>query len=134
LTPLSKTEEGFYEKAHAGLPLIQHSLLLMLHYVKQGRITIEKVAEKMTHAVAKCFQIAERGFIREGYYADLVLIDTNKSFTVNEKNILFKCGWSPFESFTFPASVTHTFINGNLVYQNGVFDESHRGMRLKFNR
>jgi dihydroorotase len=123
-----------YEKAHAGLPLVQHSLLLMLYYVNEGKITIEKVVEKMSHAVAKCFQIKERGFIREGYYADLVLVDLLKPFTVNKKNILYKCGWSPFENFTFPSSITHTFVNGNLVYGNDVFDESNKGMRLKFER
>ena len=123
-----------YEKAHAGLPLIQHSLLLMLHYVKKGRITIEKVAEKMSHAVADCFQVAERGYIREGYFADLVLVDTNKPSTVTKGNTLYKCGWSPLENFTFPASITSTFINGNLVYENGSFNESQKGIRLKFNR
>jgi dihydroorotase len=123
-----------YEKAHAGLPLVQHSLLLMLHYVNEGKITIEKVTEKMSHAVAKCFQIKERGFIREGYYADIVLVDLLKPFTVNKKNILYKCGWSPLENFTFPASITHTLINGNLVYGNNGFDESNKGMRLKFSR
>jgi len=123
-----------YEKAHAGLPLAQHSLLLMLHYVKEGKITIEKVVEKMSYAVAKCFQIKERGYIREGYYADLVLVDMNKPFTVSKENILYKCGWSPLEGFTFPATVTHTFINGNIVYGNDGFDESNKGMRLKFER
>ena len=123
-----------YEKAHAGLPLVQHSLLLMLHYVKEGKISIEKVVEKMSHAVAKCFQIKDRGFIREGYYADMVLVDMDKPYTITKENILYKCGWSPLEGFTTPATVTHTFINGNLVYGNGVFDESNRGMRLKFER
>jgi len=123
-----------YEKAHAGLPLVQHSLLLMLHYVNDGKITIDKVVEKMSHAVAKCFQIKERGFIREGYYADLVLVDLLKSFTVNKKNIFYKCGWSPFENFTFPSSITHTFVNGNLVYGNNELYESNKGMRLKFQR
>jgi dihydroorotase len=123
-----------YEKAHAGLPLVQHSLLLMLYYVNEGKITIEKVVEKMSHAVAKCFQIKERGFIREGYYADLVLIDLLQPFTVTKKNILYKCEWSPFENFTFPSSITHTFVNGNLVYGNNAFDESNKGMRIKFER
>ncbi|MEP7317994.1 MAG: dihydroorotase [Panacibacter sp.] len=123
-----------YEKAHAGLPLVQHPLLLMLHYVKEGTISIEKVVEKMSHAVAKCFQIKERGFIREGYHADLVLVDMDQPYTVSKENILYKCGWSPLEGFTAPATVTHTFINGNLVYGNGEFNESHRGMRLKFDR
>src|SRR5579871_4946783 len=123
-----------YEKAHAGLPLVQHSLLLMLHYVKQGRIGLEKVVEKMSHAVATCFQIAERGFIREGYFADLVMVDMNKPTTVSKENILYKCGWSPLEGFTFPASIINTFVNGHLVYGNGVFDESQWGQRLTFNR
>lgn len=123
-----------YEKAHAGLPLVQHSVLMMLNYVKQGKITIEKVVEKMSHAVAKCFTIQHRGYIREGYFADIVLVDMNKPYTVTKENILFKCGWSPLEGTTFPASITNTFVNGHLVYGNGVFDESNRGMRLKFNR
>ncbi len=123
-----------YEKAHAGLPLVQHSLLLMLHYAKEGKISIERAAEKMSHAVAKCFQVKERGFIREGYYADVVLIDMNKPFTVSRENILYKCGWSPLENFTFPATITQTFVSGNLVYANGKFDESKKGMRLRFER
>jgi dihydroorotase len=123
-----------YEKAHAGLPLVQHSLTLMLHYYKQGKITLEKIAKKMSHAVATCFEIEDRGFIRENYFADLVLIDLHKSFTVKKENILYKCGWSPLKNFMFPSSVTHTLINGNLIYENGVFNESNKGMRLKFNR
>jgi len=102
--------------------------------VQQGKISIEKVAEKMSHAVADCFQVAERGFIREGYYADLVIVDLNQSTTVTKENILYKCGWSPLDGFTFPAAITHTFINGHLVYGNGVWDESKRGQRLSFNR
>lgn len=123
-----------YEKAHAGLPLVQHPLLLMLYYVKQGKISMEKVVEKMSHAVAECFQIKDRGYIREGYYADLVLVDMNESYTVSKQSILYKCGWSPLEGFTFPASVKNTFVNGNMVYGNNVFNESNKGMRMKFNR
>lgn len=123
-----------YEKAHAGLPLVQHSLPLMLHYVKQGKITLEKVVEKMSHAVAVCFQVKDRGFIREGYYADLVLADMENGYTVAKENILYKCGWSPLEGFTLPASVTNTFVNGNMVYGNNRFDESYTGMRMKFDR
>ena len=123
-----------YEKAHAGLPLIQHPLLLMLYYYKQGKISLEKIAEKMSHAVADCFQIKERGFIREGYHADLAIVDLNQSTKVTKENILYKCGWSPLENFVFPASVTHTFINGNLVYGNGEWNESTKGQRLKFDR
>jgi dihydroorotase len=125
---------GPYEKAHAGLPLVQHSLPLMLHYVKEGRIGLETVAKKMSHAVAICFRIKERGFIREGYYADLALVDLNAPWTVAKENILYKCGWSPFEGFKFPSSVKKTFVNGNLVYGNGLFDESQHGQRLQFDR
>ncbi|HEV3327101.1 MAG TPA: dihydroorotase [Puia sp.] len=127
-------KSGSYEKAHAGLPLVQHSLLLMLHYVQEGRISLEKVVEKMSHAVAVCFRVAERGYIREGYFADLVMVDMELPSVVEPGNILYKCGWSPLEGFRFPASVTHTFVNGHLVYGNGVFDESQWGHRLRFDR
>ena len=123
-----------YEKAHAGLPLVQHSVLLMLHYYKQGKITLEKIAEKMSHAVADCFQIKDRGYIREGYFADLVLIDMKQQTKVSKENVLYKCGWSPLDGFEFPATITHTFVNGHLVYGNSSFDESQMGMRLSFNR
>lgn len=123
-----------YEQAHAGLPLVQHSLPLMLQYVKQGRISIEKIAEKMSHAVAIAFGVRERGFIREGYHADLVMVDLNDPFTVSTNNILYKCGWSPLDGHTFPASVTHTFVNGRLVYGNNRWNESYKGERLLFNR
>ena len=123
-----------YEKAHAGLPLVQHALLLMLHFVKEGKTTVEKIVEKMSHAVADCFQIDRRGYIREGYYADLVIADTEAATTVNKENILYKCGWSPLEGFEFAAKVTHTFVNGNLVYKNGQWNESSKGMRMKFVR
>jgi dihydroorotase len=127
-------KEGPYEKAHAGLPLVQHALPLLLHYVKEGRISLEKVVEKMSHAVATCFRIGERGFIREGYFADLAIVDMGQAWTAGKDNILYKCGWSPLEGFRFPASVTHTFVNGHLVYGNGVFDESQWGRRLSFDR
>lgn len=123
-----------YEKALAGLPLVQHALQLMLHYVAQEKISIEMVVDKMSHAVADCFQIKERGYIREGYFADLVLVDMQQQYSVKKENILYKCGWSPLEGFTFPATIKNTFVNGNLVYANGVFDESHRGMRMQFDR
>jgi dihydroorotase len=106
----------------------------MLHYYRQGWITLEKIVEKMSHAVADAFQIAERGYIREGYFADLVIVDPHQSNSVSKANILYKCGWSPLESFTFPASITHTFVNGHLAYGNGAWDESVKGKRLKFNR
>jgi len=123
-----------YEKAHAGLPLVQHSLLLMLHYAKEGKITIEKIVEKMSHAVAVCFNISNRGYIREGYFADLVIVDLQGVTKVSKDNILYKCGWSPLEGMTLPASVTHTFVNGNLVYEKGAWNESIKGERLKFER
>jgi dihydroorotase len=123
-----------YEKAHAGLPLVQHPLLLMLSYFKQGRISLEKIAEKMSHAVAECFQIKERGYIREGYHADLVIVDLEKPTQVTKENILYKCGWSPLEGFEFPASICQTFVNGHLVYGNGQWDESQKGERLLFDR
>ncbi|HVZ56924.1 MAG TPA: dihydroorotase [Chitinophagaceae bacterium] len=123
-----------YEKAPAGLPLVQHPLLLMLHYHRQGRISLERIAEKMSHAVADCFRVADRGYIREGYHADLVIVDLNRPSRVTPDTIRYKCGWSPLEGFEFPATLTHTFVNGHLVYGNGVFDESQWGQRLVFNR
>jgi len=127
-------KQGLYEQAHAGLPLVQHALLLMLHYHKQGRISMEKIAQKMSHAVADCFGIENRGYIREGYFADLVVVDNNLPSTVTKENILYKCGWSPLENFTFPASIQNTFVNGHMVYDNGKFDETTKGQRLLFNR
>jgi len=129
-----RDREGLYEKAHAGLPLVQHSLLLMLYYNKHGKISLERIAQKMSHAVAECFQVKERGYIREGYYADLVIVDMNQATKVSKENILYKCGWSPLEGFEFPSAITHTFVNGHLVYGNGVWDESQKGQRLKFER
>jgi dihydroorotase len=125
---------GEYEQAHAGLPLVQHPLLLMLHYHKLGKISLEKIAQKMSHAVADCFEIENRGYIREGYFADLVVVDNHLPSTVTQENILYKCGWSPLENFTFPASIQSTFVNGNMVYDHGVFNESVKGQRLTFNR
>jgi len=123
-----------YMHAHAGLPLVQHALGLMLHYVAEQKITIERVVEKMSHAPARCFQINNRGYIREGYFADLVLLDRNTPETITKENIMYKCGWSPLEGFTQPATVSKTFVNGHMVYGNGGFDESKTGMRLQFNR
>lgn len=123
-----------YEKAPAGLPLIQHPLQLMLQYVQQGKITLEKVVEKMSHAVAICFNIKERGFIREGYYADVVLVNMHKPSTVSKQNLLYKCGWSPFEGFNFTSSIEKVFVSGHLAYNNGSFNESKKGERLQFDR
>jgi len=129
---LLSEKEGDYEHAHAGLPLVQHPVLLMLHYHKLGKISLEKIVEKMSHAVADCFHIKERGYIREGYFADLVVADLQTSTTVCKENILYKCGWSPLEGFTFPASIEKTFVNGRMVYGNGVWDESMKGQRMRF--
>jgi dihydroorotase len=123
-----------YNNAHSGLPLVQHSVLLMLHYVQLGRITIEKMVQKMSHAVADCFEIEKRGYIREGYYADLVIVDLKKQHKATKNTILYKCGWSPLENFEFSASIIKTFVNGRLVYNEGNFNEAEMGMRLKFDR
>lgn len=130
----AEEKEEAYEHAHAGLPLVQHSLQLMLYYHQQGKISIEKIVEKMAHAPAKCFQIAERGFIRENYFADLVLVDTHQSQLISKENILYKCGWSPLEGFQMPSSIHKTFVNGSIVFENGKVDTQKRGMRLHFNR
>jgi dihydroorotase len=131
---------GKYFKAPSGGPLVQHSLPAMLDFWKQGRISLERVVEKMCHAPADCFRVDRRGYIREGYWADLVLIDSDQPWEVRPENIYYKCGWSPFEEHTFSSKITHTFVNGNLVYEEepqilgSKFNESYRGMRLKFNR
>lgn len=122
-----------YENAHSGLPLVQHSLQLMLHYNKLGKISLEDIARKMSHAVADCFKIKERGYIREGYFADLVMVDLHKPNIVSKENLLYKCGWSPLEGFEFGASIEKTFVNGHMVYENGRLVESTNGRRLLFN-
>ena len=122
-----------YAHAHAGLPLVQHPLLLMLNYVKEGKLSMEKMVEKMSHAVATCFQIKDRGFIREGYHADLVLVK-EIPYTVSKENILYHCGWSPLEGMTFPYQVRSTFVSGHLAYHEGVFNEAEKGQRLQFDR
>ncbi|RIW16395.1 dihydroorotase [Algoriphagus lacus] len=123
-----------YTKAPSGGPLIQHSLVAMLDFYHQGKITLEKIAQKMAHNVAILFQIEKRGFIREGYFADLVLVDLDSSWTVSKENILAKCGWSPFEGHTFKSKVTHTVVSGHLVYEEGTFHEEKKGERITFLR
>jgi len=123
-----------YFKAPSGGPLVQHALNALLEFYHQGKISLEMIARKMCHNVADIFEIDRRGYIREGYHADLVLVDLDTEWTVDRPNILYKCGWSPFEGTTFHSAVTHTFVNGNLVYQNGIFDETEKGQRLLFNR
>lgn len=127
-------KEQPYPASPSGLPLVQHALPLMLEYVKKDEISLEQLVEKMCHAPAVCFQIKDRGFIREGYQADLVLIAPHGSHTVSKENILYKCGWSPFEGTTFSTTVTHTFVNGHPAYENGKVNESIKGQRLKFER
>lgn len=129
---LLSEKEGSCLTAASGGPLVQHSLVAMLQMVKQGVFSLEKVVEKMCHAPAELFRIEKRGFIRPGYYADLVLVDPNREWMVNADNILYKCGWSPFEGTKFSASVLQTWVNGKLVYDNGQFDETVRGKRLLF--
>ncbi len=123
-----------YFKSPSGGPLVQHALPSMLEFYHKGKITLEKVAEKMCHNPAICFQIEDRGFVKEGFFADLVLVDLEKPWEVTKENILYKCGWSPFEGQTFHSIITHTFVNGHIAYEHGAFDESKKGERLKFNR
>jgi dihydroorotase len=123
-----------YLKAPSGGPLVQHSILAMLEFYKQKKISLEMIVNKMSHNVADIFNIDKRGYIREGYFADLVLINLNKPNTVTKESLLYKCGWSPFEGYTFASSIEKTFVNGHLVYDNGIFDESKKGERLSFNR
>ena len=123
-----------YTSAPSGGPLVQHALLALLEKVKEGVFSVEKLVEKACHNPAKIFQIEKRGFIREGYYADLILIDDQKAQAVTRESLLYKCGWSPFEGQSFSSTITHTFINGVLMYDNGVFDEVHKGQRITFDR
>ena len=127
-------KDQVYTKAPSGGPLVQHALVVMLEAVKNGKITWEKMVEKMCHNPAILFRIEKRGFIREGYFADLVIVDPNVPQKVSRENIHYKCGWSPFEGQSFSSSVTHTFVNGNLVYKEGTFYEEEKGQRLLFNR
>lgn len=121
-----------YWNAPSGLPLVQHSLHIMLEFVKEGKFPLVRVPEKMSHAVADVFGIDRRGYIREGYWADLVLVDLSQTTTVTKDNILYKCAWSPLEGTTFHSQVTHTIVSGHLVYAHGQFDESKKGQRLRF--
>ncbi|MCA0429399.1 MAG: dihydroorotase [Bacteroidetes bacterium] len=123
-----------YLKAPSGGPLVQHSLLALLDLMHNNKITLTKIAQKTSHNVADLFAIKNRGFIREGYFADLVLVNLNKPTLVNKQQILYKCGWSPFEGHTFKSSIEKTFVNGNLVFNTGEFNENYFGSRLLFNR
>ncbi len=123
-----------YLQAPSGGPLVQHALPALLALHQQGKITLEQIAEKTAHNVAICFQVKKRGFIREGYWADMVLVNLNKPWQATAQNTLYKCGWSPFEGTMFTASIEHTLVSGNLVYSNGNFNETIKGTRLTFER
>jgi len=127
-------KDNVYTKAPSGGPLVQHALVALLEMHHRGRISLEKIVEKTAHNPAILFQVKDRGYIREGYKADLVLVDLNSPWTVNKENILYKCGWSPFEGNTFKSKVTHTFVNGVLAYENFKFPNQSKGERLTFNR
>lgn len=123
-----------YTKAPSGAPMVQHALPALLEFYKKDKISLEKIVEKTAHNPAILFEINKRGFIREGYFADLVLVDLAKPWTVNKQNILYKCGWSPLEGTTFTSRITHTFVNGNLIYKEGGFNDKIKGQRLEFDR
>ena len=131
---IEEKENNSYFKAPSGGPLVQHALNAMLEHYKKGNITLEKLVEKMCHAPADIFQVKDRGYVKEGFYADLVLVDLNDSWEVNKGNVLSKCGWSPFEGYTFNSKVTHTIVSGHLAYENGNFNESIKGQRITFDR
>lgn len=122
-----------YLTSPSGGPMIQHGLAVMLEFYHDGKISLENIVRKMCHAPAECFKIDRRGFLREGYWADMVLLDLDSPWEINKRNILYKCKWSPLEGRTLRSKVTHTFVNGKLVYHDGKFDEKNKGMRLKFN-
>lgn len=127
-------KQNVYTKSPSGGPLVQHSLQLMMENFQNGKISLEKLVEKMCHNPAILFQVEKRGFIRENYKADLVLVDLNETYTVSKENLLYKCGWSPLEGTTFHSKITHTFVNGNLAFENGKVDEQKHGERLLFDR
>lgn len=123
-----------YTSAPSGGPLVQHAVVTLFEAHQQGKISIEKIVEKMAHNPAKIFKIEKRGFIKEGYFADLAIVNTNDPWTVSKENILYHCGWSPLEGTTFSSKITHTFVNGTLVYENQKVKEIRNGKRLTFNR
>lgn len=127
-------KNGAYFKSMSGGPLVQHALPTMLEFYHQGKISLEKIVEKMSHHVAEIYRIKERGYIREGYFADLVLVDLNQQWQVTPKNTLYKCQWSPFENQFFKSKIIKTFVNGNLVYNDGIINEEKQGKRLLFSK
>jgi dihydroorotase len=121
-----------YFKSASGGPMVQHALVAMLEHYHNGKISLEKMVEKMSHAVADCFRIEERGYIKEGFFADLVVVDLDNPWTVEKENLLYKCGWSPMEGQTFKSKIMQTFVNGHLVFNMGEIDEDYRGKRMTF--
>ena len=131
---LAEEKDASYFKAPSGTPLVQHSLPAMLQLVKQGKMELTTMVEKMCHAPAVCYSIEKRGYIRPGYFADLVLVNPDHKFTVSKENILYKCGWSVFESTAFDARIEKTFVNGHLVFENGTINDEVKGLRITFDR
>jgi dihydroorotase len=129
-----KEKTGNYFKALSGGPLVQHALPALLEMHHQNKMSLEMIAEKTAHNVAEIYKLKERGYIREGYFADLVLVDLNQPWKVTKENILYKCNWSPFEEQVFQSKIMTTIVNGNIVYCNGVFDYTPKGMRLQFSK
>jgi len=127
-----KEKLNTYFNSASGGPMVQHALVAMLELYHQGKISLEQVVEKTSHAVADCFRIVDRGFIREGYFADLVIVDMDNPWTVEKENLFYKCNWSPMEGQTFKSKVLQTFVNGHLVYNMGELDEDYRGQRMTF--
>lgn len=127
-------KQNLYTSAPSGGPLVQHAYPAMINFVKEGKISLEKVVEKMCHNPAILFEIKKRGYIKEGFYADLVLVDFEKSWTATKENTLYKCGWTPFEGTEFSSTITKTFVNGNLIFDEGTFDDNIKGQRIEFDR
>lgn len=127
-------KQGSYFKAPSGVPLVQHSLNVMLEFYQQGKISLERIVEKMCHAPADCFEIAERGYLDEGYWADIAIFDPEKSWTVTKDNVFYKCNWSPFEQHTFKGYVESTIVSGHLAWHKGQFFEQQKGQRILFDR
>ena len=126
-------KQNNYLNCPSGGPLVQHSLIVMFEHYLNKKITLQKIVEKMCNNPANIFNVNKRGYIKEGYFADLVILDPNKKQTISSDNILYKCGWSPFEGETFNSVITHTFVNGHLAYNNGNLDDSKLGMKISFN-
>ena len=127
-------KKNVYTSAPSGGPLVQHAVVAMFEMFHQGKISVEKIVEKMAHNPAKLFKIEKRGFVKEGFYADVVIVDAGLPWSVKKENILYKCGWSPFEGFTFKSRITHTFVNGEMVYNNFKVKDVRAGKRLTFDR